>query len=44
MYRKILVEEGNILEFFKAIYFFTECLAVIGKVPPASARSSPRSA
>jgi len=33
MYRKILVEEGNILEFFKGIYFFTECLAVIGKVP-----------
>jgi hypothetical protein len=35
MYRKMLVEEGNILEFFKAIYFFTECLAVIGKVPAA---------
>jgi hypothetical protein len=35
MYRKILVEEGNILEFFKGIYFFTECLAVIGKVPAA---------
>jgi hypothetical protein len=33
MYRKMLVEEGNILEFFKGIYFFTECLAVIGKVP-----------
>jgi len=33
MYRRILVEEGNILEFFKGIYFFTECLGVIGKVP-----------
>ena len=33
MYRKILVEEGDILEFFKGIYFFTECLGVIGKVP-----------
>ena len=33
MYRKILVEEGNILEFFKGIYFFTECLAIIGQVP-----------
>ena len=33
MYRKILVEEGNVLEFFKGIYFFTECLGVIGKVP-----------
>ena len=40
MYRKILVEEGNILEFFKTIYFFTECLAVIGTVP---AELSPRS-
>ncbi len=35
MYRKILVEEGNILEFFKTIYFFTECLGVIGGVPAA---------
>jgi hypothetical protein len=33
MYRKILVEHGNILEFFKSIYFFTECLAIIGRVP-----------
>ena len=33
MYRKILVEQGNVLEFFKGIYFFTECLGVIGKVP-----------
>jgi hypothetical protein len=41
MYRKILLEEGNLLEFFKAIYFFVECLAVIGTVPayyPALAR------
>lgn len=35
MYRKILVEEGNILEFFKTIYFFTECLGLIGQVPAA---------
>jgi len=33
MYRKILVEEGNVLEFFKSVYFFTECLGIIGKVP-----------
>jgi hypothetical protein len=33
MYRKILVEQGNILEFFKTIYFFTECLGIIGRVP-----------
>jgi hypothetical protein len=33
MYRKILLEDGNLLDFFKAIYFFVECLAVIGTVP-----------
>jgi hypothetical protein len=33
MYRKILLEDGNLLEFFKAIYFFVECLAVIGAIP-----------
>ncbi|HUN38063.1 MAG TPA: hypothetical protein VMU95_39235 [Trebonia sp.] len=35
MYRKVLLEEGDVLEFFKAIYFFTECLAIIGRVPAA---------
>ena len=33
MYRKILLEDGDLLEFFKAIYFFAECLAIIGAVP-----------
>jgi hypothetical protein len=33
MYRKILLEQGDLLEFFKTIYFFAECLAVIGGVP-----------
>ncbi|HEX9031007.1 MAG TPA: hypothetical protein VF834_04130 [Streptosporangiaceae bacterium] len=33
MYRKILLESGELLEFFKTIYFFVECLAVIGTVP-----------
>ena len=33
MYRKMLLEEGNLLEFFKAIYFFVECLSIIGAVP-----------
>jgi len=33
MYRKIMLEEGDLLEFFKGIYFFVECLAVIGAVP-----------
>jgi hypothetical protein len=31
MYRKILLEDGPLLEFFKPIYFFVECLAVIGR-------------
>ncbi|MDQ2876469.1 MAG: hypothetical protein M3Y33_17385 [Actinomycetota bacterium] len=33
MYRKILLEQGDLLEFFKTIYFFAECLAVIGAMP-----------
>ena len=35
MYRKILLEDGNLLEFFKTIYFFVESLAIIGGVPAA---------
>ena len=35
MYRKILLEQGDLLEFFKAIYFFVESLSVIGTVPAA---------
>ena len=37
MYRKIILEQGDLLEFFKAIYFFVESLAVIGAVPAAYA-------
>jgi len=40
MYRKLLLEQGNLLEFFKSIYFFVECLALIATVPtrfPANA-------
>ena len=33
MYRKLLLEQGNLLEFFTAIYFFVESLALIAKVP-----------
>ena len=33
MYRKIMLEQGDLLEFFKAVYFFVESLAVIGAVP-----------
>ena len=33
MYRKLLLEDGDLLEFFKGIYFFVECLALIAKVP-----------
>lgn len=41
MYRKLLLEEGDLLEFFKAIYFFVESLALIASVPtrfPANAK------
>ena len=33
MYRKMLLEDGNLLEFFKSIYFFVECLSLIGAIP-----------
>jgi hypothetical protein len=32
MYRKMLLQDGDMLEFFKSIYFFVECLVVIGSV------------
>ena len=40
MYRKLLLEKGDLLEFFKGIYFFVESLALIATVPtsfPAAA-------
>lgn len=33
MYRRIVLEDGDLLEFFTTIYFFVECLAQIGRVP-----------
>jgi hypothetical protein len=42
MYRKIMLEDGNLLQFFKAIYFFVECLAVIAGVPAAYPALVPR--
>ena len=33
MYRKIVLEEGELLQFFKAVYFFVEYLNIIGSVP-----------
>jgi hypothetical protein len=33
MYRKLLLEDGDLLQFFKAIYFLVECLTVIAEVP-----------
>lgn len=33
MYRHILLEEGDLLEFFTTVYFFVESLAVVGRVP-----------
>jgi hypothetical protein len=42
MYRKMMLEHGDLLEFFKAIYFFVECLALIGTVPAAYPALAPR--
>jgi hypothetical protein len=42
MYRKILLEDGDLLEFFKAIYFFAENLAIIGAVPADYPALAPR--
>ena len=39
MYRKILLEQGDLLEFFKAIYFFVECLASSPRCRPTTRRS-----
>ena len=33
MYRKLLLQEGDLLEFFKAIYFFVESVACLATVP-----------
>jgi hypothetical protein len=33
MYRKLLLEEGDLLEFFKGIYFFVESLTLMASVP-----------
>ncbi len=42
MCRKIMLEDGDLLEFFKSIYFFVECLAVIGAVPARYPALAPR--
>jgi len=47
MYRKMVLESGPLLEFFKAIYFFVESLTLIARVPtsfpePVSAQSPSR--
>jgi hypothetical protein len=37
MYRKLLLEQGEVLEFFKSIYYWTESLASIQRIPTAFA-------
>ncbi len=44
MYRKIVLEEGDLLEFFKPIYFFVESLNVIGSVPGVYPETLPSTA
>jgi hypothetical protein len=33
MYRRMRLEHGDVLRFFRGIYFFVESVAVIGRVP-----------
>ncbi len=33
MYRAMRLEEGEVVRFFRGIYFFVESLALIGRVP-----------
>ena len=33
MYRRLRLEEGEVLAFFRGIYFFVESVAVIGRTP-----------
>lgn len=35
MYRKLLLEKGEVLEFFKSVYYWTESLACIQRIPTA---------
>ncbi|HVR29870.1 MAG TPA: hypothetical protein VMS86_10105, partial [Thermoanaerobaculia bacterium] len=35
MYRKLLLEKGEVLEFFKSIYYWTESLSSIQRIPTA---------
>jgi hypothetical protein len=33
MYRQLLLEKGDVVRFFRSIYFFVESVAAIGRVP-----------
>jgi hypothetical protein len=33
MYRRLRLEEGDVVRFFRGIYFFVESIAVVGRVP-----------
>lgn len=35
MYRRLRLEEGDVLAFFRGIYFFVESVAILGRVPAA---------
>jgi hypothetical protein len=42
MYRRLRLEEGDVLAFFRGIYFFVESVAIIGRLPavlPGEVRS-----
>jgi hypothetical protein len=42
MYRKLLLEKGEVLEFFKSIYYWTESLACIQRIPTEFPTASSR--
>ncbi|GAA1723554.1 hypothetical protein GCM10009765_84430 [Fodinicola feengrottensis] len=39
MYRRLLLEKGDVVRFFRSIYFFVESVAAIGRVPADAAGS-----
>jgi hypothetical protein len=42
MYRKLMLQKGEVLEFFKSIYFWTESLACIQRIPTAMSAAATR--
>jgi hypothetical protein len=41
MYRKLMLEKGEVLEFFKSIYYWTESLACVQRIPTSFSGDGP---